>query len=174
MHSASVRNNYPVDAFGRQAFKNSPENIARYIQHFEHELSDAIKNGDSPRIQMLILTIGRIAHPRILKVYEPYLEGQKQVSEFQRFLMVAALNDIVKVYPKAVRPLLFRIYQNAGESTKARTVAAYLIMKTDPPAHILERMAEFTNEDISEQVNSAVQSIIRSVANIQNPYKEEL
>lgn len=47
-------------------------------------------------------------------------------------------------------------------------------MRTAPPTAMLQRMAQFTHEDPSEQVQAAVESAIRSAARLNHDDQQEL
>lgn len=123
-----------------------------------------MQEGDSQKIQISIRTLGNLGHPNILPYFEPYLEGEANASDLQRLLMVSALDKMAPLYPQETRTVLFNLYQNSGEPHELRCVAVILLMKTNPPANVLQRMAEFTNADPDSQVVSVVQSAIRSAA----------
>ncbi|XP_014218092.1 vitellogenin-like, partial [Copidosoma floridanum] len=124
----------------------------QYIPYMEKQLQQAIKNGDSIKIQQYIRAIGNTAHPKIMAVFEPYLEGKQQISNFQRLTIIASFDELTRTNPKLARNVLYRIYQNTAEAPEIRVAAVMQIMKTNPPAQMLQRMAEFTNYDHSHQV----------------------
>jgi hypothetical protein len=172
--SESAHNNYPVHISDRMVSKRFPPMTKYYIPYFNVSLEKAIYEGNSEKIQIYIRALGNIAHPKILQILEPYLEGEKNVSEFQRLLMVSALDKVAHLYPKIARPVLYNLYQNTAESHEVRCVAVTLLMKTNPPLVMLQRMAEFTNIDPHQQVISAVQSAIKSAAALEDPANWEL
>nr|CAD7451142.1 unnamed protein product [Timema bartmani] len=61
-------------------------------------------------------------------------------------------------------------YLNEFFPHEVRCAAVFQIMKAQPPANMLQRMAELTNEDPHKQVNAAVKSAIESAANLQGPW----
>lgn len=170
----SAHNNYPVHIGRRMVPKRFPPMTKQYIPYFNESLKKAIHEGESEKIQVYIRALGNTGHPSILQILEPYLEGQKNVSEFQRILMVLALDKLVYIQPHKARPVLYNLYQNTAESHKVRCAAVALLMKTNPPLVMLQRMAEFTNTDPHQQVISAVQSAIKSAAALEDPYNIEL
>lgn len=169
--TAGVR--YPIYVFGRMVPKLFTALTEKYIPYLGHELNKAIKEGNSPKIQVHILALGNTAHPNILQYLEPYLEGRIRVSKFQRLLMVSALTKLTKMHPEVASPVLLKLYENLGEAYEIRTAAVFLLMETKPSATILQRVAEFTNFDTSKQVITAVQSAIRSAANLEGPFTFE-
>lgn len=161
------RSAYPVDIFGSfRTHTGRKFMVSEYIPYLTAELRKAVAEADSHKIQVYISALGLIGHPSILIAYEPYLEGHEQVSQFQRLHMVQSLERLVRNYPRLARTVLYKIYQNSRECSDVRIAAVYLLMKTGPSPTMLQRMAEFTNIDKDEQVNSAVNSIIRHVANL--------
>lgn len=170
----SAHNNYPVHIGGRMVPKRFPAMTKQYIPYFNESLKKAIHEGESEKIQVFIRAIGNIGHPSILQILEPYLEGRKSVSEYQRVLMVLALDKLVNIHPQITRPVLYNLYQNTAESHRVRSAAVALLMKTNPPLVMLQRMAEYTNTDPHQQVISAVQSAIKSAAALEDPHNLEL
>lgn len=164
----SAHNRYPVHAFGRLLSKNFHQLHEKYIPYMEDELQKAVDAGDSTRIQTYTIALGKTAHPRILAIFEPYLEGKKPISPHQRLIMVLSLSKLASSYPKVARSVLYKIYSNTADHHEIRTAAVYLLMQSNPSASMLQRMAEFTNYDTSKYVNSAVKSTIESLAQLRD------
>ncbi|XP_071439237.1 vitellogenin-1-like [Hetaerina americana] len=173
VNNATAHNLFPVHAFGRLSPINPKAITEKYIPYMAKQLRSAVKDGDSHKIQVYIRALGNLGHPKILSVFEPYLEGQESMSTFQRTLMVTSLNKLAKVFPQVARRVLFNVYQNLGEAHEVRCAAVIVLMRTAPPAFMLQRMAEFTNRDISLQVTSVVKSAIQSASVLQGPHHHE-
>lgn len=172
--NSSIYNHYPVNVFGRLSSRQNDAVLRKYIPFLAEQLRKAIKDGDSPRIQVYIFALGLTAHPKILSVLEPYLEGKERVSTYQRFLMVMSLKKLAEIKPSLARSVLYKIYLNTWDVHQIRCAAVNLLMITNPPLDMLTRIAQFTNSDYSGQVNSAVKSAIESAANLNFPEWEEL
>nr|CAD7427031.1 unnamed protein product [Timema monikensis] len=158
---------YPTHLFGRFSLKNNTAVQQEYIPWLERALESAVSQADSPKIQLYIRSLGNIAHLRIWDIFEPYLEGEKNISTLQKVLMVVSMDKFSVLYPKIGRQVLYKIYQNMAQPHELRCAAVFQIMKAQPPANMLQRMAELTNEDPHPQVNAAVKSAIESAANLQ-------
>ncbi|XP_033336974.2 vitellogenin isoform X1 [Megalopta genalis] len=171
VNKRTVHNRYPVHAFGRMISKHDRTVVNEYIPYLEKELRKAVKEDNTPLIQTYILALGTIAHPKILAVFEPFLEGREKMTPFQRTLIVASLDKLTMINPKLAQSVLYKIYLNTMEVHEVRCAAVYLLMKTNPPLSMLQRMAEFTNYDTNKHVNSAVKSSIQSLAQ-QTSWKE--
>jgi Lipoprotein amino terminal region. len=139
-----------------------------------NKLKEATRNQDSLKAQVYIKALGNLGHTAVLAVFKPYLEGKAPATNFQRLSMVAAMDQVARLSPKSVQPALFNIYLNTGESHELRCAAVFQLMKTYPSAQLLQRMAAFTEQDMSKQVNSAVKSAIESAAEQQHPKLQEL
>nr|CAD7460130.1 unnamed protein product [Timema tahoe] len=161
---------YPTHVFGRFSLKNNSAVQQEYIPWLERALESAVSQADSPKIQLYIRALGNIAHSRIWNIFEPYLEGEKNISTLQKVLMVVSLDKLSALYPKIGRQVLYTLYQNMAQPHEVRCAAVFQIMKAQPPANMLQRMAELTNEDPHKQVNAAVKSAIESAANLQGPW----
>lgn len=164
VNNATAHNRYPVHSFGRLSPIDLPAVRDEYLPYFAQKLRSAVKEADSHKIQVYIRVLGNFGHPKVLSVFEPYLEGKVAMSDFQRLLMVISLDKLVRVYPVTARKVLFNIYQNTGEAHELRCAAVFQLMKANPQASMLQRMADFTNYDLSSQVNAAVKSSIQSAA----------
>lgn len=168
VNNQSAYNYYPVNSFGRLADRNNRIVRDDVIPYLAKQLSDAVKAEDSHKTLVFIRALGNLGHPKILWAFEPYLEGQKPVSDFQRTAIVAAMDQLAVNYPRLARSVLYKIYQNAGEVHQVRVAAVFALMRTSPPVAMLQRMAEMTHRDPSNQVNAAVKSAIESAAELQN------
>ncbi|XP_011879025.1 PREDICTED: vitellogenin-1-like [Vollenhovia emeryi] len=173
-HNKMASRYYPVDSFDHMVPKDDRALVETYIPYMATQLREAIDEGNNPRIQTYILALGGTGHPKILSILEPYLEGSLRISKFQRFFMVIALNRIGERNPSLIRSVAERIYGNTMEAYELRCAAVYVIMNTNPPLSLLQRMAEFTHEDQDNQVNSAVTTSIEGLANSKDPEFQEL
>ncbi|CAK9795283.1 Vg [Anthophora quadrimaculata] len=174
VHNRSLHNLYPVHTFGRLTSKHDKTLVDKYIPYLAGQLKKAVDDRDSRRIQTYIVALGKIGHPKILTVFEPYLEGKKPLTVFQRTLMVATLGSLAENSPKLARSVLYKIYLNTAENHEVRCTAVFLLMKTNPPLNMLQRMAEFTNIDTNKHVNSAVKSTIQSLVDLTSPEYQDL
>lgn len=168
VNNQSAYNYYPVHSFGRLTDRNNRIVRDDVIPFMAKQLSDAVKAEDSHKTLVFIRALGNLGHPKILSAFEPYLEGQKQVSDFQRTAIVAAMDQLAVNFPRLARSVLYKIYQNAGEVHQVRAAAVFALMRTTPPVAMLQRMAEMTHHDPSNQVSAAVKSAIESAAQLQN------
>lgn len=174
VNNQSAYNYYPVHSFGRLSDRNNKIVVDEVIPYLARQLKQAVKDEDSSNIQTYIRLLGNLGHPKILSVYEPYLEGQVPVTDFQRLAIVVSLDKLTKNYPRSARVVLHKIYQNVGEVYQVRVAAVFQLMRTTPPTAMLQRMAQFTHEDPSKQVQAAVESAIRSAAKLRHPDQQEL
>lgn len=138
------------------------------------QLREAIEEGDSPRIQTYILALGNFGHPKVLSVFEPYLEGWLPLSKFQRLMMVISLNRLSENYPRIARSVAYKIYVNVYEAYELRCAAVSIIMKTNPPLNILQRMAENTNDEQDNNINCIISTNINTLADLKQPEFQDL
>lgn len=127
VNKKSAYNYYPVHSFGRFNDRNNKIVRDEVIPYLARELKQAVKNEDSLKIQVYIRALGNLGHPNILNVFEPYLEGQVLVTDFQRLAMVVSLDKLTNNYPRLARSVLFKIYQNVGEVYQVRVAAVFLL-----------------------------------------------
>jgi hypothetical protein len=135
----------------------------------EKQLQKCIKNGDNAQAQAYIVALGNFGHEKVLRVFEPFLEGQQTVSTYLRTLMVSSLRSLVRSSPKVVAPVLYKVYLNERESYEVRCAAVHLYMLTDPSLVSILRMAKYTNFDKSYEVTAAVKSSIISLSKWNRP-----
>lgn len=165
---------YPTYVFGNMVPKDFPQLRQIYIPYFGNLLKDSARQRNSTKIALFIRALGEIAHPDILPYFEPYLEKQDDVTEYQRILTVILMRGVLRLYPEIVRPLVLKIYENTGESYRLRCPAAHLLLLSNPPVEVLQRMAELTNLDTDVQVISFVQSALRDAAQLKGPFTLKL
>jgi Lipoprotein amino terminal region len=174
-NSQERHNQYPVHIVGKLASsKFRAWVIGKYIHSLTQKLHEAFNKGSSHKIQVYIRALGNVAHPKILAAFEPYLEGKRSATLFQRLQMVIALDHLAITYPKNARSVLYKIYQNYGDAQEIRVAAVYQLMRSQPSVDILQRMAEDTNIDPHEGVNSAIKSAIQSAAYMQEHQYSQL
>lgn len=123
---------------------------------------------NSKKAHLYIRAIGNIGHPEILKMFEPYLEGGKFATQFQRLWMVLSLDKLIETYPIIAQSVFYRIYVNIEEIEEIRVAAINSLMKTYPSLEMLQRIAEYTNIDQNEQVNAAVKASFESIASLKD------
>ena len=83
--------------------------------------------------------------------------------------MILSMETLGRTYPKQTRNVLYKIYQNQGESSHARVAAVFLLLKTQPPFDMLQKMASYTNIDANEKVNAAVKSALSAASQLEGP-----
>ncbi|KAL3289384.1 hypothetical protein HHI36_022815 [Cryptolaemus montrouzieri] len=158
---------YPTHSFGTFDTKEGRAFVKNdLIPYLTKQLREAINGADSRKTFVYIRALGLCAHREIIYAFEPYLEGKVHCSQFQRFLMVLALQNVARIEPKTVGPILYRIYQNTGETTEVRVAAVYMLMLTNPSADMLQRMAMYTKLEANHKVCAAVKSAIESVSEL--------
>lgn len=153
---------YPLNSYGRTMITN--EDLEMYISYFAKQLKEAVQKNNRQRVHTYITALSRTGHPKMLSVFEPYLEGKEPVSKCQLRMMVIGLSRLARTYPALARSVLAKIYLNTRDNDEIRVAAFFSLIKTDPPLLTYMRMAQFTNYDRSPLVNSAVRSTIRSLA----------
>ncbi|CAH0562015.1 unnamed protein product [Brassicogethes aeneus] len=168
-------NAFPVHVYGK-FYNHEGKTYMRQtiIPYYRQQLEQAISQSKTEQIHMYIRTLGNIADREILSVFEPYMEGQKQCSQFQRLMMVVSLDKLTYGHPELARSVLYKIYQNAGESQEIRVAAVYQLMRTSPPTDMLQRMAQATHFDEHDDVNAAVKSSIETAAQLKGEQYKNL
>lgn len=170
-HSQSA---YPIYNFGKFNPETDKVVVEHYIPYMEKQMHLSIKNGDNAQAQAYIVALGNFGHSNVLKVFEPYLEGEQQTTTYLRTLMVSSLRSLVRRSPQTVASVLYKIYLNEQEAHEVRCAAVHLYMLTDPPLVSMLRMAKYTNYDKSNDVNAAVKSSIISLSKWDHPQFQHL
>lgn len=173
VNNESASSYYPVETYGRLADGNNDYIVMEVIPYFVEELKTAVKNDDRVKALYAIRALGNLGHAQIPKVFEPYLEGDMKVSRFQRLAMVIALDKYTVNYPKAAQFLLFKLYQNRGDTNEIRSAAVFQLMRTQPSAEYLQRMAQQANGDENKDVRAAVRSALKSATESKSSKNEQ-
>nr|XP_023017897.1 vitellogenin-like [Leptinotarsa decemlineata] len=167
---AYYRKQFPQKSFvgfhNKEGIRYIRETVIPYLTKQLHE---SIEKADTEKIHTYIRALGNVADLKILEAFKDYLEGKKQASQFQRLLMVVALDELVKLHPREISQVLFSIYSNLGETKELRTAAAYLIINRDITVEALEHMAAYTRIDTNDYVNAAVKASILRAAELKDP-----
>lgn len=180
VHNVYVNRNfshkqYPTHVYGK-FYTSAGRTFVRdeVIPYLSEQLKEAISNGDSRKINSYIRALGHIGDSQIIYVFQPYLEGKIQCSQFQRLLMVLSLRQVVTVDPKTASAVLYKMYQNIGETTEIRIASVYMLMHTSPSVDMLQRIAKFTKIESNHRVSAAVKSAINNVASLEGRQFTEL
>jgi len=175
VNKVASHDQYPVHSYGRFYTERGMEFVVKeYIPYLQGQLEREILANDSPKVQIYISALGAVGHRYILKVFKPYFNGEKYATPFQRLKMVYALDALAKYNRKYVQSVLYKIYQNFAEDEDVRVASVYMLMKTAPPPYMLKKMAAYINIDQSQQVSSAVESIIRALSKMEGPEYNEI
>ncbi|CAG9816778.1 unnamed protein product [Phaedon cochleariae] len=162
------KNQFPIKAF-TQFYSEEGKKFIResVIPYLGKELQEAISKAETHKIHAYIRALGNIGDASIMTVFEPYLEGQKKASQYQRLLMVISMDRLVKTNPEVVREVCFKIYQNTAETEEVRIAAVYRLMASQPSTDMLQLMASYTHVDKQEHVNAVVKSAIERFAELE-------
>lgn len=160
---------YPAHTFGKfNTINGRLFVINKVLPYLNDNLNKFIMERNSKKAHLYIRAIGNIGHPEILKMFEPYLEGGKFATQFQRLWMVLSLDKLIETYPIIAQSVFYRIYVNIEEIEEIRVAAINSLMKTYPSLEMLQRIAEYTNIDQNEQVNAAVKASFESIASLKD------
>lgn len=174
INNKSANNFYPVETFGRLADRDSEFVSQKVIPYFANLLKKAVNEDDAPHTLYAIRALGNLGHADVPRVFEPYFKGDKRVTNFQRLAMVLAMDKFINNYKTEARVVLFNIYQNKAEASEIRSAAVFQLMRTNPSEDILQRMAEETNNEESNDVRAAVSSAIESASRLTHPKHTKL
>lgn len=107
VNNQSAYNYYPVHIYGRLADRHSDIVTKHVIPYLAKELQQAVKDEDSQKVLVNVRALGNLGHQQILSVFEPYLEGEVQVTPFQRLAMVVAMDRLAENNPPLARLVQF-------------------------------------------------------------------
>lgn len=164
---------YPTHAYGRLARKNALK-LEEIVENIERKMKKAAKHRDSESMLTYIRALGNLGSPVILRAFEPFLEGDAPSTQFQRMAIVVAMDKLAENYARQTRAILFKIFQNTGEADEVRSAAVFQLMRTNPPAQMLQLMASMANYDKSDDVASAVKTALESAAELENDDDRQL
>ncbi|XP_056645845.1 vitellogenin-like [Diorhabda sublineata] len=159
---------YPVNTFGSFRTKDGWRFIGEeVIPYFTEMLNNAVQRADTYQIHAYIRALGNLADSRILNTFEPYLEGKKHCTQFQRMLMVLSLEKLAETQPEKALAVFFRIYQNPAEHPAVRIAAVFQAMRSLPTFEVLQIMASNTHVEVDDHVNAAVKSAIETLSQME-------
>nr|QDP42284.1 Vitellogenin 3 [Agasicles hygrophila] len=158
---------YPTKSF--ESFRTEEGElfiIHEVLPYLKEQLAKAMERDETHRIHVLVRSIGNTGTYRFLPIFEPFLEGKKPASQFQRLLMVLAMDKLVDVHPRTAQGILFRIYQNIGERREIRIAAVLQLMRSVPTPEMLQALASYTHLDSDVYVIATVKTAITTAANL--------
>lgn len=129
---------YPSNSLGRI----TNEDLETYISYFAEQLREAIQKNNMQQIHTYIVALRNTGHPKMLSVFEPYLEGKQAITKCQRTMMVTGLSSLARTHSSLARSVLAKIYFNTRENDEIRVAAFYSLIRTDPPLNTYMRMAQ--------------------------------
>uniref|UniRef100_A0A2A4IXX6 Vitellogenin domain-containing protein n=1 Tax=Heliothis virescens TaxID=7102 RepID=A0A2A4IXX6_HELVI len=141
----------------------------KVIPRLSQELKQAIENGDKNKAQVYVRVLGNLAHPNILKVFAPYLEGKIAVTKYLRIQMVISLKSLANKKNEYVRAVLFSLLKNTAEPYEVRVAAALNIFLADPPQEMMQIMGHMSSVDPSTQVRAVLANSITFAAGLKDP-----
>ncbi|XP_028134500.2 vitellogenin [Diabrotica virgifera virgifera] len=165
-----AKSEYPVNSFGRFRTEESKKFVREEVMpYLKEKLQKAVQRAETHRIHAYIRAVGNLPDPRILEIFEPFLEGKQQSSQFQRLLMVLAMGKLTETHPEDALAVFFRIYQNPAEHQAVRIAAVFHIMRSRPTLQILQVMASNTNNENNDYVNAVVKQSIEELTELEAP-----
>ncbi|XP_028134499.2 vitellogenin [Diabrotica virgifera virgifera] len=165
-----AKSEYPVNSFGRFRTEESKQFVREEVMpYLKEKLQKAVQRAETHRIHAYIRAVGNLPDPRILEIFEPFLEGKQQSSQFQRLLMVLAMGKLTETHPEDALAVFFRIYQNPAEHQAVRIAAVFHIMRSRPTPQILQVMASNTNNEDNDYVNAVVKQSIEELTELEAP-----
>lgn len=140
-----------------------------YIPYFAKQLGEAYQRKHNSAIVKNIVVLGNIGHPKVISVFEPYLEGKYHLTTFQRTMMVDSLKRIIPEAQDVVREIVYRIYQNERENYEVRVMAVNVLLKTYPPLHTLQLIAERATTEKDPRVRNVIITGIENLSQLTSP-----
>ncbi|XP_031636119.1 vitellogenin-A1-like [Contarinia nasturtii] len=163
----SAKKYYPVESYGRLGDRNSKLVSEEVIPYFAEMLKKAVDKKDVPKTLYAIRALGNLGDSKLPKVFEPYLTGKEKLSNFQRFAVLVAMGRYCQNNVKDGQTMLYKIFQDKGETSEIRSLAVFKLVRLNPLGSILLRMAETTNNEENNDVRAAVRSALESAARLQ-------
>ncbi|KAH9643934.1 hypothetical protein HF086_016484, partial [Spodoptera exigua] len=141
----------------------------KVIPRLSEELKKAIEIDDKKKAQVYVKVLGNLAHPAILKVFAPYLEGRVPVTKYLRIQMVINLKNLANTKNEYVRAVLFSLLKNTAEPYEVRVAAALNIFLAYPNHEMMQIMAHMSGTDPSTQVRAVLANGIIFAAGLKDP-----
>ncbi|CAH1643963.1 unnamed protein product [Spodoptera littoralis] len=143
--------------------------VEKVIPRLSEELKKAIEIDDKNKAQVYVRVLGNLAHPEILKVFAPYLDGHVPVTKYLRIQMVISLKSLANTKDEYVRAVLFSLLKNTAEPYEIRVAAALNIFLAFPSHEMMQIMAHMSATDPSTQVRAVLANGIIFAARLKDP-----
>lgn len=173
MNQKYSQNYYPHDSYAKLTNKDSKFVSQEVIPYFAQLLEQAVNDKDAPKLLYAIRALGNLGHKDVPAVFEPYMSGQVNVTNFQRLAMVLALDKYTVLYPRIAQKIFQQLYINKGETSEIRSVAVMNFMRTKPSFAYMQRLAEESFNEENKDVRAVVKSALESAARLTAPEDRE-
>jgi len=152
---------FPVQLLGDFCDSENPALMNEMLSILNQELQSS-QSSASDKI-ITLTAIGFLSIEDIIPVLMPYIEGNGQGDDTaERTSAILALNRVMFTNPQRVHPLLITLADNVGERAEVRMAAISLLLHSNAPVTVWQKIATRTWFEPSQQVASYVHSILNS------------
>lgn len=171
---ALAHEHYPVHVYGRWSDPEESIIADDLIPYLERKIQDAANRENSDEIDYYIHVLKRLGHPKILAVFEPYLEGQTRMNDSHRWSMVMAMERLSATKPVIARRVFYRIYHNDGEQEYIRKTALGYWLLTKPNTTEILRLIEESRTEKSVGVRNLMYKVLEDIVDSRAPKSAEV
>ncbi len=162
---------FPVRIYGKFCSKDSGHShfiTDELIPYLTSELEDCIRSNDETTKLVLISSLGKLGHKKVLIPLTKVIESTSE-SPMTRSLAVSSLRRLARREPTLTRRILLAMIDNPAEQTAVRISAISVLPYTQPSVTELQKMAIRSWFEPSKQVGSFMYSTLKSLVKTEDP-----
>ena len=148
------------------------------VNEFLPLLRKELEKSSSPAERIVALSaIGSFGSEEILPILLPYIRGSGDFNDTaERTRAILSLHRVVYASPEKVHPILNALASNTEERPEVRMAAISILLTTNAPVAVWQKLATSTWYESSQQVASFISSLVKSLTDIEpvTPYHQEM
>ena len=169
VNPSTMVSNYPVRIYGIFGSKDSQILLDEYIPLLNEMLVESKYDPNKEMKPVIITAIGKLGHPKALKLLVDVAQGIQGEEPMLRSLAVYSMRRLAIQNPAQIKVILLPIINNPFEHADVRIAALAVLPWTQPSFAELQKIAIRSWYETSQQVASFARSTFESLINSQEP-----
>merc|ERR1719228_1542031 len=157
---------FPEDVLGKMCYTNKEHIVSQFIAHLQREL----QGPDAQNAQAAIMALGALGHQSAISILIPYIEGSASGSQAEnidiRKMAIYSLSQVSNQHRNPLPPVYAALVHNPSEDRDIRIAAFSIMLRMDPSAVHLQKIAVSTWFEKDDQVAKYVYSSLKSLSQI--------
>ena len=166
---STMVSNYPVRIYGIFGSKDSPILLDDYIPLLKEMLVESERDPSKEMKPVIITAIGKLGHPKALKLLVNVAQGIQGEEPMLRSLAVYSMRRLAIHNPTQIKVILLAMINNPFENADVRIAALAVLPWTKPSFAELQKIAIRSWYETSQQVVSFARSTFESLINNHEP-----